>query len=110
MRKDYNFNNIDDLSLKRTAEKSDLKAPCINDNLLIVFLLGLFFLLSGKADAQCSNYFVYEGIGTATPSSGGTVVLTIKSHSCTVTLNATTGDVTITSSHSGGRTAQVAGN
>ena len=46
----------------------------------------------------------------ALPRSGGTVVLVAKSHTCTVTLNGTTGDVTITSSHTGGRTAQVAGN
>ncbi len=50
----------------------------------------------------------FDGYGT--PSSGGTVVLVAKSHSCTVTLNGTTGNVTITSSHSGGRAAQVTGN
>jgi prepilin-type N-terminal cleavage/methylation domain-containing protein len=50
----------------------------------------------------------FDGYGT--PTSGGTVVLVAKAHACTVTLNGTTGDVTITSGHSGGRTAQVAGN
>jgi type II secretion system protein H len=49
----------------------------------------------------------FDGYGT--PSSGGTVVLKAKTHTCTVTVDATTGSVTITSSHSGGRTAQVTG-
>ncbi len=50
----------------------------------------------------------FDGYGT--PTSGGTVVLVAKTHTCTVTLDGTTGDVTITSSHAGGRTAQVVGN
>ena len=63
-----------------------------------------------SATANFSNLTTvvsFDGYGT--PTSGGTVVLTAKSHSCTVTLNGTTGDVTITSNHSGGRTAQVPG-
>ena len=48
--------------------------------------------------------------GYGTPSSGGTVVLNLKSHYCTVTLNSATGEVTITSLHTGGRTAQVSNN
>lgn len=40
--------------------------------------------------------------GYGTPTSGGTVVLQAKNHQCTVTLNGTTGDVTIASSHPGG--------
>jgi type II secretory pathway pseudopilin PulG len=45
--------------------------------------------------------------GYATPSSGGTVVLqTANNHTCTVTLDGTTGQITITSNHSRGRSAQ----
>jgi Tfp pilus assembly protein FimT len=62
-----------------------------------------------SATANFSNLATVSFDGYGTPTSGGTVVLTAKSHSCTVTLNGTTGDVTITSSHSGGRTAQVPG-
>jgi type II secretory pathway pseudopilin PulG len=62
-----------------------------------------------SATANFSNLATVSFDGYGTPSSGGTVVLTAKSHSCTVILNGTTGDVTITSSHSGGRTAQVPG-
>jgi prepilin-type N-terminal cleavage/methylation domain-containing protein len=62
-----------------------------------------------SATANFSNLATVSFDGYGTPTSGGTVVLVAKSHSCTVTLNGTTGDVTITSSHSGGRTAQVPG-
>jgi type II secretion system protein H len=62
-----------------------------------------------SATPNFSNAVTVSFDGYGTPSSGGTVVLVAKSHSCTVTLNGTTGDVTITSSHSGGRTAQVPG-
>jgi hypothetical protein len=62
-----------------------------------------------SATANFSNAAAVSFDGYGTPSSGGTVVLVAKSHTCTVTLNGTTGDVTITSSHSGGRTAQVTG-
>ena len=63
-----------------------------------------------SATPNFSNTAVVSFDGYGSPSSGGTVVLVAKSHTCTVTLNGTTGDVTITSSHTGGRTAQVAGN
>ena len=62
-----------------------------------------------SATANFSNLTKVAFDGYGTPTSGGTVVLVAKSHTCTVTLNGTTGDVTITSSHSGGRTAQVPG-
>jgi prepilin-type N-terminal cleavage/methylation domain-containing protein len=62
-----------------------------------------------SATANFNNLATVSFDGYGTPTSGGTVVVTAKSHSCTVTLNGTTGDVTITSSHSGGRTAQVPG-
>jgi Tfp pilus assembly protein FimT len=63
-----------------------------------------------SATPNFSNAAVVSFDGYGTPTSGGTVVLVAKSHTCTVTLNGTTGDVTITSSHPGGGTAQVAGN
>jgi Tfp pilus assembly protein FimT len=63
-----------------------------------------------SATANFSNAAVVSFDGYGIPTSGGTVVLVAKSHTCTVTLNGTTGDVSITSSHSGGRTAQVVGN
>ncbi len=49
--------------------------------------------------------------GYAKPSSGGTVVVQIDvDHRCTVTLDGTTGQVTITSNQSRGRAAQAVGN
>jgi type II secretory pathway pseudopilin PulG len=65
--------------------------------------------LLDSATANFTNATVVTFDGYGTPTSGGTVVLVAKSHRCTVTLNGTTGDVSITSSHSGGRTAKVAG-
>ncbi len=62
-----------------------------------------------SATANFSNLATVSFDGYGTPSSGGTVVLNAKSHQCTVTVEATTGYVTITSNHSGGRTAQVPG-
>ncbi len=47
----------------------------------------------------------FDGFGK--PSAGGTIVLRLKDHQCTVTLDATTGEVTIASNHSRGRTAKV---
>ena len=48
--------------------------------------------------------------GYGLPSSGGTVIVQAKNHQCTVTLDGTTGQVSITSNHTGGRTAKVFGN
>jgi type II secretion system protein H len=62
-----------------------------------------------SATANFSNLSKVSFDGYGTPLSGGTVVLKAKSHTCTVTVDATTGNVTITSSHSGGRTAQAVG-
>jgi len=45
--------------------------------------------------------------GYANPSKEGTIVLSAKDHHCTVTLDDTTGNVTITSSHTRGRVARV---
>jgi prepilin-type N-terminal cleavage/methylation domain-containing protein len=44
----------------------------------------------------------FDGYGT--PSSGGTVVLGTKNHQCTVTLDATSGNVSIASNHARART------
>jgi Tfp pilus assembly protein FimT len=66
-----------------------------------------FVLDSATASFAGSSIVSFNGYGA--PSSAGTVVLTAKSHQCAVTLNGVTGDVTITSNHSGGRTAQVSG-
>jgi type II secretory pathway pseudopilin PulG len=63
-----------------------------------------------SATPNFSNAATVSFDGYGTPSSGGTVIVVAKSHACTVTLSATTGDVTITSGHTGSRTAQVAGN
>ena len=68
-------------------------------------------LFARQRDAQFFQHRdSHRSTAMALPRSGGTVVLVAKSHTCTVTLNGTTGDVTITSSHTGSRTAQVAGN
>jgi type II secretory pathway pseudopilin PulG len=48
----------------------------------------------------------FDGYGV--PSSWGTVFLTIKRHQCIVQLDATTGNVTITSNHDRARSANVA--
>jgi Tfp pilus assembly protein FimT len=66
-----------------------------------------FSLTSATANFGGAATVSFDGYGT--PSSGGTVVLAAKSHQCTVTLNGTTGDVTISSNHSGGRAAAVPG-
>lgn len=65
--------------------------------------------LLGSATANFSGAATVSFDGYGAPSSGGTVVLIAKSHQCTVTLNGVTGDVTITSSHSGARSATIPG-
>jgi type II secretory pathway pseudopilin PulG len=49
----------------------------------------------------------FDGYGK--PSSGGTVILRCSNHYCTVTLDGDTGQVTISSNHTGARTAKVIG-
>lgn len=66
-----------------------------------------FSLDSATANFSGAATVTFDGYGS--PVAGGTVVLTAKSHQCTVTVNNTTGGVTIISSHSGGRTAAVPG-
>jgi hypothetical protein len=63
-----------------------------------------------EVDAVTANFggsgsVSFDGYGK--PSAGGNVVVTLKDHACTVTLDGTTGDVTIGSNHSRGRTAKV---
>jgi prepilin-type N-terminal cleavage/methylation domain-containing protein len=66
------------------------------------------FLLD-SATANFSGLAIVSFDGYGTPTSGGTVVLTAKSHQCTVTLNGATGEVSITSNHASGGTAQTPG-
>jgi prepilin-type N-terminal cleavage/methylation domain-containing protein len=73
-----------------------------------------------KLTAVAANFGGYtevkfNGYGAATKPDGtslasGTVILTCSNHQCTVTLDGTTGQVSITSNHTGGRTAKVIGN
>jgi len=64
-----------------------------------------FELDSLVADFNNTTMVSFDGYGT--PSSGGTVILTAKAHQATVTLNTTTGEVTITTNHPNGGAAQV---
>jgi Tfp pilus assembly protein FimT len=90
----YTLSNVKSLDKPSAAYSVDLKKQP-------------YSLDSATADFSSAATVSFDGYGT--PTSGGTVVLVAKSHRCTVTLNGTTGDVTITSSHSGGRTAQIPG-
>lgn len=67
-----------------------------------------YLLDSATANFAGTQSVLFDGYGT--PSSSGSVVLTAKMHQCTVSMDGITGVATITSNHSGGRTAQVAGN
>jgi Tfp pilus assembly protein FimT len=66
-----------------------------------------FFLDSATANFSSVQTVTFDGYGI--PSSGGTVVLTAKSHQCTVSVDSTTGEASITSSHTGARSAAVTG-
>jgi type II secretory pathway pseudopilin PulG len=61
--------------------------------------------LSANFGGQTEVHFNGYGL----PSSGGTVIVQAKNHQCTVTLDGATGQVSITSNHTGGRTAKVSG-
>lgn len=95
----YTLNNVPNASDKPNAQYVvDLAAPPF------------------ELDSVAANFplFVpttsisFDGYGA--PSSPGTVVLKCKRHECTVALDGTTGEVTITSNHAGGGTAEVVGN
>jgi Tfp pilus assembly protein FimT len=60
-----------------------------------------------SAVANFSNTLVLSFNGYGSPSSGGTVVLTAKTHQCTVTVDSVTGAATITTAHANGGMAQV---
>jgi Tfp pilus assembly protein FimT len=66
-----------------------------------------YLLNSATANFSNATTVTFDGYGM--PSSGGTVTLTLKTYQSTVTLNGTTGDVTISSAHSGNRTTQISG-
>lgn len=66
-----------------------------------------YSLDSAAANFNGTQALAFDGYGT--PSSGGTVVLTAKTHQCTVTVDSVTGATTIISSHSNGGAALVAG-
>ena len=59
-----------------------------------------------SATANFSNTAAVSFDGYGGPSSGGTVEVVAKAHKCTLTLDGTTGEVTMTSSHTGGRVSQ----
>jgi len=63
---------------------------------------------SALANFSNSQVLTFDGYGS--PSSAGTIVLTAKTHQCTVTVNSATGGTTIISNHGNGGTAEVTGN
>lgn len=66
-----------------------------------------FSLDSAVANFSNNAFVTFDGYGT--PTSGGTIVLTVKSHSATITLDGTSGNVTFTTSHPNGGSAAVPG-
>lgn len=66
-----------------------------------------YSLDSATANFAGMQTISFDGYGT--PSSGGTVVIMAKTHQCTVTVNSVTGTTSISSNHTSGGTAQVAG-
>ena len=66
-----------------------------------------YSLDSAVANFAGTQVITFDGYGT--PSSGGTVVLTAKTHQCTITVNGATGKTAITSSHASGGVADVNG-
>jgi type II secretory pathway pseudopilin PulG len=63
-----------------------------------------FELDSVIANFGGTNVLTFDGYGK--PNSGGTVVLALQGHQCTLTVNGTTGDVSITSLHTRGNAPQ----
>lgn len=57
-----------------------------------------FGLQRVRADFDGNSTITFDGYGQ--PSSGGSVVLDLQGHSCTITMEGTTGDVSIQSYHS----------
>jgi prepilin-type N-terminal cleavage/methylation domain-containing protein len=65
-----------------------------------------FYMERVTADFSGSGDVSFDGYGA--PNSGGTIELQLKSLKCVVKVDEVTGEVTISSSHSDGRTAKVA--
>jgi Tfp pilus assembly protein FimT len=63
-----------------------------------------FELDSVTANFGGTNVVSFDGFGK--PANGGTVVLALQGHQCTVTVNGTTGDITIASVHARGNAPQ----
>jgi hypothetical protein len=73
MRKIYSFNRFAPLSLKSAIEPPVMKAKrSLIANGVTVILLSAMLLISGKSNAQCANYQVYESFPNALPTAGGT--------------------------------------
>jgi hypothetical protein len=68
-----------------------------NDTYVVELTAAPYELGSVTANFNSTQTVSFDGYGA--PSSGGTVVLSCQGHQCTVTLNGTTGDVTIASFH-----------
>jgi type II secretory pathway pseudopilin PulG len=68
-----------------------------NDTYHVDLAAAPFEIGSVTADFNGGQTVSFDGYGK--PATGGTVVLATQGHRCTITLNATTGDVTIASSH-----------
>jgi Tfp pilus assembly protein FimT len=66
-----------------------------------------YSLDSATANFNSSQTLTFDGYGT--PSSGGTIVLSAKSHQCTVTIDSVLGAITITSNHASGGASLVSG-
>jgi Tfp pilus assembly protein FimT len=77
------------------------------DAYIVNLLSSPYSLNSATANFAGAQIISFDGYGT--PSSGGTVVLNVKNHQCTVTVNSIDGSATISSNHAGGRTAKVSG-
>jgi prepilin-type N-terminal cleavage/methylation domain-containing protein len=59
-----------------------------------------YHLTNVAADFEGDDTIAFDGYGT--PSASGTVVLTAPNHQCTVTLDADTGEITISRNHAAG--------
>ena len=88
---------------KQLADLHGLRLTAIASSASVV-------MLPDSLDVVAANFgglteVRFDGYGT--PSNGGTIVLQARNYQCTVTLDGTTGQATITSNHPGGRTAKV---
>ncbi len=87
-----------------TYTVSGIKSLDLNSSTYTVNLTRTPYSLdSATANFGGSQVLSFDGYGS--PTSGGTVVLTAKSHQCTITVDGVTGNTTFTSSHPGGGSA-----